>query len=101
MAIHTGQPAVKARAAVNPAKAIVEPTDRSIPAVMMTRISPKALIAIQEKARITLNKLRLVRKLSVWRGRKSPITINTRKMPNSCAPKTWRKRVDQGTSFFS
>ena len=48
-AIGVGNPqAVSASAATSPAQAIIEPTERSMPPVIITSVIPSALIAISE-----------------------------------------------------
>ncbi len=61
----TGTPQVSMSAVPRPASAIVEPTDRSMPAVRTTSVSPKAAMAIHEKDRSMLKTLVVVRKVSV------------------------------------
>ena len=101
-----GEPRRSSRAETSPAKAITEPTDRSMPAVMMTRHSPKALMAIQEKARRMLKRLVARRKVVVTRLRNTTMAARMRNTPNSGA--RTRSRGDQpgrvpasgGTSSF-
>ena len=63
---------------------MTEPTDRSIPAVMMTRHSPNALMAIQENALSTLKMLVAVRNVLVVTLRKTTIANKMSAMPISC-----------------
>ena len=58
-----------------PVKPIIEPTERSIPAVMITKVIPTAIIPIKEKFLVILKK-----KLS---GRRSPKKSNTRSSKKS------------------
>ena len=52
-----------ARAVITPEKAIKLPTERSIPAVMMTNVIPMAMMATTEICFITFSKLSRLRKL--------------------------------------
>ena len=47
-----------------PVKPIIEPTERSIPAVMITKVIPTAIIPIKEKFLVILKKLSLLEKAS-------------------------------------
>ncbi len=49
-------------APITPARAATEPTDRSMPAVMITSVIPIAMIAVTAVCAPTLNKLLEVRK---------------------------------------
>ena len=52
----------KQSAVISPARPIAEPTDRSIPAVMMTITIPMLMIAVSENDRDTPMRLSTVRK---------------------------------------
>jgi ABC-type arginine transport system permease subunit len=54
------------RAATMAASAITEPTERSIPPVMITQVMPIAMMPMAAKLRVMLKKLPLVAKVSGW-----------------------------------
>ena len=83
-------------AVAKPDRPITEPTERSMPAVMITMHCPKALMAIHEKARKMLKMLVLVRKVSVYKDRKTPMASRIRTMPNSCRPTILRQVIPRG-----
>ena len=62
---HQGQPACRAIADKALTIASVEPTDRSMPPVVMTRVIATAAISVGALWRSTLSMLACVRKLSV------------------------------------
>jgi hypothetical protein len=88
-------------AVINPERPITEPTDRSIPAVMMTMHSPKAAMAIHEKSRRMLEMLVLFRKVSVEMDRKTIIASRMRNTPNSGRPTTSRQVMPRGCAAAS
>ena len=57
-----GKPCVTSQAAVMPAAAIVEPTERSKPPAMMTMVSPTATMPTMAMPRPMLRRLVAVRK---------------------------------------
>ena len=68
------RPESKQSAVTSPARPIAEPTDRSIPPVMMTITMPMLMIAVSEKARDTPIRLSTVRKYGVKRLIRPPTT---------------------------
>ena len=90
----TGRPSCMQRAETRPAKAIVAPTDRSMPPMMITRLSPSDTMASQEKFRDRLARLLRVRKVSVRRPRKARTAMNSTRTTNTwwlirCARLAW------------
>ena len=78
----TTSPAGRAtRSAAQPARAMVEPTDRSIPPVMITIVMPAATMALMETWRATLIRLEAVRNRSDSRLNTAPIRRRPRRDP--------------------
>ena len=102
----TGWPPWISSAVTSPARPMVEPTARSIPPVRITIVSPIAMIATNEKARITLKRLAVVRNTSEPTDRIADsmitaiTTLNSRKpvIRFSAAP-TQSGRVSFATSL--
>ena len=57
MPSHIGLPACSTRAVMMPEMPMTEPTDKSMPAVMMTAVMPRAMMPMKAKLRVTLNML--------------------------------------------
>ena len=62
MANGIGSPVPKTLANTTPEKAIIEPTDKSIPAVIITKVKPTAIIALMDVCWATFKRLGTVRK---------------------------------------
>jgi hypothetical protein len=62
IAIGMGKPAFNALAKTTPEKAMIDPTERSIPAVIMTKVIPTAMIALIAVCCVTFSRLETVRK---------------------------------------
>ena len=71
--------------ATMPDRTTTEPTDRSMPAVMMTAVIPSAMMPTKAKFRVTLNRLRSVAKVSVARVRATQASTAARN-----TQKVWR-----------
>src|SRR5690625_5002383 len=75
-------PATALPAAIAPAKASSEPTDRSMPAPMITTVMPKASSAFTVICRSTFMMLPTVRNLSERKERTTVMAMNARSSPN-------------------
>src|SRR5512139_541182 len=67
--------------ATQPDRAASEPTDRSMPAVMMMKVIPAEMMALMETWRATFNRLDTVRKFSVARDMAASSTNSTAMAP--------------------
>jgi len=83
----TGNSLTNSIALINPEKAMVEPTDRSIPAMMITSNSPNPATAIHEKLRIMLKMVLGLRNFSLAVAPK--ITINVIRI--KITPNSWEE----------
>ena len=97
----TGMPSTRSMALTRPEKPITDPTERSIPAVMMTIASPNAAIAIQEKARRMLKMFVDVRNVSVYRVRKAISASRIKATPNSWRPNRPRRLSPRDCGWVS
>src|SRR5207302_4979103 len=82
-----GTPPFSAPAMIAPARASSEPTDRSIPAVRMTKVIPAAMIALMETCRATLSRFSAVRNEGESSARAATSVTNA-----MVRPKRWRFR---------
>ena len=62
-----------------------EPTDRSMPPVMMTSVMPSAMIATKVTLRVMLNRLALVAKALVAKDRKMQASDDGEQHPEGLA----------------
>ena len=85
MAIGMGSPVCKTLASTTPEKAKIDPTERSIPAVMITKVIPTAMIALIAVCWAIFSKIEIVKKYGVRIHSTTTSTINPNNVPN-CLP---------------
>src|SRR5215469_9031167 len=84
-----------------PVRHTTEPTDRSMPPVMMTAVMPRATMATKAKLRVTLNRFCSVAKVSVASVKATNASTVTRKTQNVWRDKSQLTAPSVGCSLSS